>query len=247
MGDNTDIGWTQKTWNPWQGCQHASPGCHNCYMFRDKARYGQDPETVVRSSPATFNAPLKWAREGSALVFTCSWSDWFHRHADAWRPDAWDIIRRTPGLTYQILTKRHARIADHLPEDWGAGWSNVWLGVSVEDQEWTRRLDSLAEVPAALRFVSLEPLLGPVDIRPWLSWLGWVIVGGESAGRDCDPQWIEDIAEACVAAGVPVFVKQDAGPRPGMRGRLSERAWALKQIPAFAPAQSSLPDGRSHA
>lgn len=170
MGESSSIQWTQRTWNPWQGCAKVSAGCTNCYMFRDKARYGQDPETVVRSKPPTFNAPHKWEREAAAagrtdLVFTCSWSDWFIKEADPWRDEAWAIIRRTPHLTYQILTKRHGRIEKCLPSDWGDGYPNVWLGVSVEDQKTAaQRVPVLLSVPARVHFLSMEPLLGPVDL-----------------------------------------------------------------------------------
>ena len=108
----TEIEWTEATWNPWMGCTKVSPGCAHCYMFREQRQYGRDPETVVRSK-TKFREPMKWA-EGR-LVFTCSWSDWFHEGADAWRPEAWEIVRATPQHTYQILTKRPERIVDHLP------------------------------------------------------------------------------------------------------------------------------------
>jgi protein gp37 len=163
MGEKSAIEWTQNTWNPWQGCRKVSPGCKFCYMYRDKIRYGQDPTIVVRSSPATFNAPLKWKEP--ALVFTCSWSDWFVEEADSWRDEAWDIIRRTPHLTYQVLTKRPERIANHLPADWGDGYPNVWLGTSVESQKYgMERIPLLQKIPAAVRFLSCEPLLGPVNL-----------------------------------------------------------------------------------
>src|SRR6266498_5551388 len=123
MGETTGIAWTQRTWNPWHGCHKVSAGCKNCYMFREKRQYGQDPDVVVRSK-TTFNAPLKW--KDSALVFTCSWSDWFIEEADPWRDEAWDVIRRTPHLTYQILTKRIERASSCLPKDWPL--KNVWLG-----------------------------------------------------------------------------------------------------------------------
>jgi protein gp37 len=204
-------------------------------MFRDKVRYGQNPEVVVRSRPATFNAPLKW--RDPARVFTCSWSDWFHPAADPWRDEAWDVIRRTPHLTYQILTKRANRIAGHLPEDWGAaGYPNVWLGVSVEHQATAFRLDQPAAVPAAVRFVSYEPALGPLDLAPYLQgegcfWcygegvlpgtqrpcracppkVGWVIVGGESGGKEARPfdlAWAREAVRQCRAARAAPFVKQ---------------------------------------
>lgn len=155
MGKQTAIAWTQKTWNPWQGCRKVSPGCKYCYMYRDKERYGQDPKTVIVSSPKTFFSPFGW--KDPALVFTCSWSDWFISEADTWRPVAWDIIKSTPHLIYQILTKRPERILDALPADWGTGYPNVWLGVSVENQETAQtRLPLLERIPAVLRFVSFR-------------------------------------------------------------------------------------------
>jgi len=226
MGNRTAIAWTEKTWNPWQGCTRVSPGCAHCYMYNAKERYGQDPETVVRSRPATFNAPLKWREP--ARVFMCSWSDFFHVNADDWRPEAWAIIRSTPHLTYQILTKRPEEIARGLPLDWGRGYPNVWLGVSVENQRWVERARALAQVPARVRFVSAEPLLGPVDLmsvrqwprrsRPLLELIDWLIVGGES-GPDYRPMelaWAQQLQDQCRAAGVAFFFKQRSGSRPGL-------------------------------
>src|SRR5438105_1396533 len=106
MGENSNIEWTSATWNPWYGCPKKSPGCKNCYMYREMERYGRDPFTVTRSK-TTFEDPLKWVRTGKAppFCFTCSWSDFFNPQADAWRPEAWSIIHRCPQTTFQILTK----------------------------------------------------------------------------------------------------------------------------------------------
>lgn len=197
MGEQTEISWTDATWNPWRGCTKVSEGCDYCYMFRDQTRYGRTPEVVLRAAPATFNAPLKWERkrdprtnggvtpDAPHRVFTCSWSDFFHPDADVWRPEAWQIIRDTPHLTYQILTKRPNRIRYSLPADWGDGYPNVWLGTSVERDGLGYRAMQLGRVPARVRFLSCEPLLGPLTSLSW--WLGkgrikWVIVGGESGG-----------------------------------------------------------------
>jgi protein gp37 len=231
MGETTTISWTGRTWNPWRGCDKVSPGCAHCYMFTEQRRYGRDPSEVVRTSPATFNAPLsrKWAEP--ALVFTCSWSDWFHEDADEWRGEAWDIVRRTPHLTYQILTKRPERIAEHLPADWGDGYPNVWLGVTIENRRFVGRADVLRSVPAVVRFISAEPLLGPLvgtltgigypgRDHLWLDdYLGdgldlteidWIIIGGES-GPGCrrfDEEWARDLTEHAQDAGTAVHVKQ---------------------------------------
>lgn len=160
-------------------------------------------------------------------IFTCSWSDWFHPAADAWRDEAWEIIRRTPHHAYQILTKRPELILDRLPSDWGDGWENVWLGVSVENANYVRRIDDLRRVPARVRFLSLEPLLGPLPDLD-LTGTNWVIVGGESGPgyRPCNPEWVREIRDQCVAADVAFFFKQWGGFRPKSGGReLDGRTW----------------------
>lgn len=215
MGETTGIQWTDASWNPWQGCQKVSPGCDNCYMFRDKRRYGQDPETVVRSKPPTFNRPLRWNREAREAgevrrVFVASWADFFSREADAWRADAWAVIRQCESLTFQVLTKRHARIAANLPPDWGDGYPNVWLGVSAEDREWwDRRVPVLRSVPARVRFVSYEPALGSI-VGADASGIDWVIVGGESGheARPFDLAWARETIALCRTHGAAPFVKQ---------------------------------------
>jgi protein gp37 len=246
MGEHTEIQWSGATWNPWQGCHKISDGCKYCYMFRDKERYGQNPNLVGRSKPPTFNAPLKWQKEAErgdrsgsdCLVFTCSWSDWFIEEADPWRDEAWAIIRACPALTFQVLTKRADRIGNHLPLDWGDGYPNVWLMVSVENQAETRRIEELCKVPAAIRGLSVEPLLAPIDFRRgWVrgfdgtsyegvfddrrtllegpDGIDWVIVGGESGNetgkyraRPCDMDWVQSVVDQCKEAGVPCHVKQ---------------------------------------
>lgn len=223
MAKSTGIGWTSATWNPWTGCSKVSPGCARCYMYREKKRYGQDPDVVTRSK-TTFRDPLKWKEP--SLVFTCSWSDFFHEAADEWRDEAWAIIKATPHLTYQVLTKRPERIAQHLPADWGPrGYSNVWLGVSVENQRWTSRISELALVVASRKFLSCEPLLGPLDLSaplddggfgfgiPMIEAVDWVIVGGES-GADARPmelEWARTIRDQCGKSGVAFFLKQLGG------------------------------------
>lgn len=236
MSETTGIGWTEATWNPWHGCTKVSPGCAHCYMYREKKRYGQDPAQVVRSK-TTFASPLQWKEP--RRIFTCSWSDFFHEAADPWRAEAWDIIQRTPQHTYQILTKRPERIREHLPSDWGAGWPNVWLGVSIENQRWMTRLEELAAIPAARRFVSAEPLLGALAFdevftpRQLGDLLHWVIVGGESGKdrRTMDVEWLRSIVDQCDEAGIAAYVKQDSAPRDSTQGRIPDALWARKEFP----------------
>ena len=212
MAHKSAIEWTDATWNPWHGCHKVSAGCKNCYMFRDKTRYGQDPNVVVRSKDATFYAPLKWSEPRT--IFTCSWSDFFIEEADAWRDEAFAIMALTPHHTYQVLTKRPERMLEYFNDQdfqyrLGAACGdlipkihkdsvlreraekmvsafygidtddegeeiyvespmplpNVWLGVSVEDQKTAdERIPLLLQPPVALRWLSIEPLLGPVDL-----------------------------------------------------------------------------------
>ena len=208
-------------WNPWQGCTKVSPGC---YAEALATRWGKDFTTLRRSAPTTFEAPLRWKEP--KLIFTCSISDFFHRQADPWREEAWEVIKATPHHTYQILTKRPG-----LMVAWAKthGWpDNVWAGTSVESQKYAPRLDVLARVPAKVRFVSVEPMLGPVDLMQWielgLGWYGenvngglepdracnWVICGGESGpgARPMHPDWARSLRDQCQAAGVPFFFKQ---------------------------------------
>jgi protein gp37 len=208
MGKEIAISWCDHSWNPWQGCHKVSEGCRFCFMYSEKIRYGQQPNLVVRSKPATFNAPLKWKEP--ARVFTCSWSDWFIEEADAWRDEAWDIVRRTPHLTYQILTKRPERIAAHLP---AGPLPNVWLGVSIENDAARERLEPLLDVRSRVPvlFISAEPLIAPVDLfRFEYAAVDWVIVGGESGpkARPMSLAWARSIVSWCRSLGIACFVKQ---------------------------------------
>lgn len=222
MGNSTLIGWTDKTWNPWRGCDKVSPGCAHCYMFTEQRRYGRDPEVVTRTK--TWGDPDKWQREAERLntryrVFTCSWSDFFHETADAWRDEAWDIIRRCPNLTFQILTKRPERIADHLPVDWAMRdrWRHVWLGTSIENKVFQWRADRLRENEAEVLFISAEPLLEALpDLN--LDGIHWLIVGGESGPgyRPMDHAWVRELRDKAKQSGTAFFFKQSAAPRTEM-------------------------------
>lgn len=206
----SNIQWTNYTWNPWQGCRKVSPGCKYCYMYRDKAIYGQNAKTVVRSK-TVFNAPLKW--KIGELVFTCSWSDWFIQEADEWRDEAWDIIKQTPQHTYQILTKRPERIKEHLPEYFD-DLDNVWVGVSIESEEQMVRLEYLKDL-SCITFASFEPLLGPIKWDEKMDGLDWCVIGGESGNdngehkhRRMELEWMRNLINGARSNNVPCFVKQ---------------------------------------
>lgn len=192
-------------------------------MYRDKERYKQDPKTVLRSK-SNFDAPLSWKEP--RLIFTCSWSDWFIKDADAWRLEAWEIIRRTPQHTYQILTKRPERVSYCLP-DFAHQLQNVWIGVSIESWKEKHRINELLNEPCSVPehwpvFVSAEPLIDEIDfLRDDIITMGnfhcidWLIIGGESGNesgkyryRPCKLEWIEDLIEQANDANIPVFVKQ---------------------------------------
>lgn len=221
MSENSGIQWTTHTFNPWWGCAKVSPGCDNCYAERDSKRYGFDL-WGVGANRRTFgdkhwNEPLKWDRASAnggqrARVFCASMADVFDKDAPPGaRERLWGLIRATPNLDWQILTKRIGNAPKMLPEDWGDGYHNVWLGASlVNREEMLRDAEKLLAVPAAVHFWSYEPALGPLGEIPQTLFPDWVIVGGES-GHSARPflaEWAQSIVAQCAAAGVACFVKQ---------------------------------------
>lgn len=214
--ENSEISWCDHTWNLARGCTKVDADCLYCYMMRDGDRYKYDGKTVQRTK-SVFNMPLKikegkskvW--DGPQLVFTSSLTDVMHKDIDSFRHEMWAIIRQRPDLIFQILTKRTERLAECLPPDWGEGYPNVWLGTSVGSQKSDHRISELIRTPAHRRFLSLEPLHGPIDITnhgirngysiptrydergvgiewtdPGPDFIGvhWVIVGGESGNEN---------------------------------------------------------------
>lgn len=191
MGANSSIEWTDHTFNPWTGCLRVSPGCDNCYAAatakRNAAVFGgwEPGDARKRTSAAYWRKPLAWNAEAKrggrrARVFCASMADVFDNCADpAWRCDLWDLIAETPHLDWLLLTKRPQNIADMLPPGWRDGYSNAWLGTTVENQaEADRRIPHLLKTPAAKRFLSCEPLLGPVDLSGWMP--------GDNGCQGCD-------------------------------------------------------------
>jgi protein gp37 len=183
----TFIQWCDYTQNFWWGCIKLGTECAMCYMYRWLHERGKSGRNIFRLSDSKFFEPLYWKEKGR--VFTCSFSDFFLEEADCWREDAWDVIRRTPHLTWLILTKRPERIQQCLPKDWGIGWDNVWLGVSVGVQASFEKAKILSTIPTKVRFISAEPLLEELDFliehegKPLMSHFQWVILGGESGNE----------------------------------------------------------------
>lgn len=227
MGQNTNISWTDSTFNPWWGCSRVSPGCDHCYAELLDRRTGRDSwgprKTPHILSEDNWRKPLRWQKNHVAFetenghrhrVFTGSMCDWTDKNAPVdQRYRLWKLIRETPALDWQLLTKRAPNIKTCLPADWGNGYPNVWLGVTVEDREHgLPRIDVLRQVPAKVRFLSIEPLLEDLGELN-LNRINWVIVGGESGPncRQIDLAWVENIRRVCEAQDVPFFYKQRGG------------------------------------
>lgn len=228
----TGIQWTEVTWNPVTGCDTISPGCDHCYartlakrlkaMGNPKYQSDGNPVTsgpgfAVTVHPAALALPYRWRKP--RLVFVNSMADLFHaRVPEAFIRDVLAVMADTPQHTYQVLTKRPRRAAD-LAATWPP---NVWLGVSVESDRYDWRAQTLADTPVTgVRFISAEPLLGPLPHLD-LSGIGWVIAGGESGPgyRPPEAAWFRDLRDRCTAAGIPFFFKQWGGPTPKAGGRL---------------------------
>lgn len=235
MAGGTSIEWTEVTWNPTTGCDRVSEGCDNCYaltlakrlkaMGSEKYQNDGDPRTSgpgfgVTVHPDALLIPYSWRQP--RLVFVNSMSDLFHAKVPLdFLRQIFAVMAGTPQHTYQVLTKRSARlrkIGGRL--DWP---DNVWMGVSVENAQALYRVDHLSAVPAAVRFLSCEPLIGPLDGIN-LDRIDWVIAGGESGPghRPVDLKWVTDIRDACRAAQVPFFFKQWGGRTPKAGGRTLE-------------------------
>lgn len=214
---DSKIGWTDHTWNPWMGCNKVSEACKHCYIGGVIRRMGREPFAGPMRTTTVWKEPAKWNREARdkgvrSRVFTCSLSDYFHEDADAWRDEAWDVIKSCENLDWLILTKRPENILDRLPADWDGGYPNAWLGVTIESQQCMDRLDLLSAASAAIRFVSAEPLLGPIEFGRRIKNVDWIITGCEQAAKEkrrvMDPDWVRGIRDQCDAAGIPLFHKQ---------------------------------------
>ncbi|RYE48306.1 MAG: DUF5131 family protein [Hyphomicrobiales bacterium] len=246
----TSIEWTDATWNPVAGCTILTAGCTNCYAMRMAARLeamgtekyaGTTRKSGGRAKwtghialdPKALSVPATWSKP--RRVFVNSMSDLFHENVPAdFILDVWKVMAATPRHTYQILTKRPERMAELLGSEAFQILPNVWLGTSVEDGRVMHRLDELRRVPAAVRFVSFEPLIGSVADAD-LTGIHWAIVGGESGpnARPMNPQWVDEIREACEERGAAFFFKQWGGTNKKAAGRVYRgRTW--DHLPAAA-------------
>lgn len=224
MGDKTGISWTDHTFNPWWGCTKIAPGCDNCYAATFDKRVGGDhwnPRTAPRlTGEPNWKKPLRWNRDHGMTqergrVFCGSMMDWCDKDAPKGaRTRLFDLIERCDWLDFQLLTKRATLIEQSLPEHWCVKrFPNVWLGVTVENRGYGYpRIEALQKIPAAVRFLSVEPMLERMpDID--LTGIDWVICGGESGlgFRPFDPEWAEELAMICDAYGVAFWFKQHGG------------------------------------
>ena len=238
MADNSAIEWTDATWNPVTGCTKISRGCDNCYAERFAERWrgikGHPYEQGfdIRLWPSRLDQPERWRKP--RMIFVNSMSDLFHKSIDRnFIDQVFDTMEQANWHIYQILTKRSSLMRDYLRSRYGDGTSpaHIWCGVSVEDHFASIRVKQLQMAPATIRFLSMEPLIGPVgDID--LDGISWVIVGGESGprARPMNPDWALEIRDNCVSAGIPFFFKQWGGATPKTGGRLLEgREWS--QVP----------------
>jgi protein gp37 len=222
MGENSKIEWTDHTFNPWTGCTKVSAACDHCYAEGWAKRTGK-PELWEgerrRTTAENWQKPLKWDWAAAAAgerhrVFCASLADVFDNQVPVpWRRDLWHRIEQTPNLDWLILTKRPQNIAKMLPDGWGDGWPNVWLGTTIEDaEEWRRRWPYMETIRARVRFVSYEPALGPIagHLKGEFILPDWIIAGGESGpgARPAHPQWFRDVRDDCQRLGIAFFLKQ---------------------------------------
>ncbi len=230
MSTQSSIEWTECTWNPVSGCTKISPGCAHCYAERMAKRlqamgqYRYRNGFKVTVHPEAIEEPYQWKKP--RVVFVNSMSDLFHEDIPAnYIQSIFEVMNNTPRHTYQILTKRSERLAELAPI---LNWSeNIWMGVTVENNRYLHRVDHLRQVEAHIRFLSLEPLLGPLDELN-LHRINWVIVGGESGpnARPIKEEWVLTIKNKCIFSDVPFFFKQWGGFNKKKNGRMLEgRQW----------------------
>lgn len=235
MGDKSTIEWTDATWNPVTGCTKITAGCDNCYAERFAERWRGIPGHPFEQGfdltlkPDRLKQPLAWKRP--RMIFVNSMSDLFHKDVPVSYVDqVFDVMEKADHHVFQVLTKRSPLMRDYLARRYAhrAPPEHIWVGVSVEDGRSAARIEHLRQSPAAVRFLSAEPLIGPIGVMD-LKGIHWVIVGGESGpgARPIDPEWVREIRDQCLAQGVAFFFKQWGGTRPKTGGReLDGRQWS---------------------
>lgn len=232
MADRSAIEWTQATWNPVTGCGKVSPGCDHCYAeafaerFRGVPGHPYEQGFDLRFWPDRLDLPHRWRTP--RMVFVNSMSDLFHERVPVFYIDrVLDTIRATPRHTYQLLTKRPGRMAAVMRQLQPVPLPNLWLGTSIEQDHFVWRADKVRQTPATVRFLSLEPLLGPLPSLD-LTGIDWVIAGGESGfgHRPIEPSWVRDLRDRCAHRQIAFFFKQWGGRTPKAGGRdLDGRTW----------------------
>lgn len=246
MAKETKIEWCDHTFSPWRGCTKVSAGCANCYAETQSHRnpkalgvWGDDGIRVIAAESA-WREVERWNRKAGRdgvrrRVFCGSMCDVCEDRPELVEPRdrLRGLIDVTTHLDWLLLSKRPENYFEMFGDPWDHDWpSNVWAGTSIENQETAdNRIPELVTIPAMVRFLSCEPLLGPID--PRRAGIGWVIIGGESGpkARPCNVEWIRSIVQQCKTAGVPCFVKQDSGNRPGLQGRITDNIWQHKEFP----------------
>lgn len=240
MAQVSNIEWTEVTWNPITGCTKISPGCKHCYAERMAYRFAgmfgypnRPNHFCVKLRPERLDQPVHWKKR--RIVFVNSMSDLFHEKVPiSFIQKVFSVMCAASDHTFQVLTKRSSRLSElNLEIDWPA---NVWMGVSIENQDYKYRIDHLRNTDAAVKFLSLEPLLGPIP-KLDLTNISWVIVGGESGpkAREIREEWVIEIRDQCLKADVPFFFKQWGGVHKKQNGRLLEGV-TWDQMPACANA-----------
>jgi protein gp37 len=241
MPQSSAIEWTEATWNPVTGCSQVSPGCAHCYAktFAERWRgipgHPYEQGFNLRLWPERLEVPLRWRKPRT--IFVNSMSDLFHEDIPStYIARVFETMQKAHWHTFQVLTKREERLAALAPQlDWAP---NIWMGVTIENRRFVQRADVLREVPSAVRFISAEPLLGPLEGLT-LEGIDWLIAGGESGTRHrrVDPGWIRDLRDRCVEDGVAFFFKQWGGHRPKSLGReLDGREWDELPRPTARPS-----------
>ncbi len=241
MSDRSAIEWTEATWNPVTGCSKVSPGCAHCYAQTFAERWRGVPDHPyeqgfdLRLWPGRLDVPSRWKRP--RRIFVNSMSDLFHEDIPfEYIERVFDSMVEADHHVYQVLTKRHERMAELADR---LSWpEHIWMGVTIENRRFVHRADYLREVPAAVRFISAEPLLGPLE-RLDLTDIDWLIAGGESGAkyRPVRAEWLRDLRDRCAEEDVAYFFKQWGGSRPKSGGReLDGRTWDEMPQLAAAPA-----------